>query len=223
MTRTVARDPLPRSVLAEQTMAMPSLRRRWTPRDVRALMSESRAWPRYELIGGELLVTPSAGVPHQIAVTELLLRLGPYVSTECLGIALASPADLELTPDEITQPDVFVVPLEPAAQPEWSPTWADVTRLLLAVEVFSPSSARNDRVLKRDHYMEAGVPEYWIVDLDARIIERWTPAAATPEVFRDSITWEPVGASAALTIDLAPFFGTIWTTFRRLQPQRTSP
>jgi Uma2 family endonuclease len=36
---------------------------------------------------------------------------------------------------------------------------------LLAVEVISPSSGRTDRVVKRDYYMNAGVPEYWVVDL----------------------------------------------------------
>jgi Uma2 family endonuclease len=58
---------------------MPAIHRHWTTTDVRALMDESRAWPRYELIAGGLLVTPAPGTPHQFAVTELLILLAAYV------------------------------------------------------------------------------------------------------------------------------------------------
>ena len=37
-------------------MSMPAMRHHWTTVQVRALMDESRHWPRYELLGGELLV-----------------------------------------------------------------------------------------------------------------------------------------------------------------------
>src|SRR6185503_547223 len=101
-------------------------------------------------------------------VAELLALLIPYVADEDIGVALASPSDLELQPSEITQPDVFVVPLAAHVVADAHPSWADVTRLLLAVEVISPSSVRTDRVDKRDHYMDSAVPDYWIVDVDAR-------------------------------------------------------
>lgn len=197
-------------------MGMPAIRRRWTTDDVRALMDESRAWPRYELIGGELIVTPAPGFVHQIAVTEILLLLGPYVVRENMGITLASPADLELQRGEITQPDVFVVPLETSPNPDGKPTWADVTRLLLAVEVLSPSSVRTDRVQKREFYMDAGVPEYWVVDVDARIVERWTPGRETPTVFRETLEWRPEGATTSLITDLGTMFERIWNAFRRI-------
>lgn len=51
---------------------MPAIRRRWTTVEVRSLMGESRAWPRYELIGGELLVTPAPRGAHQLVVDEVL-------------------------------------------------------------------------------------------------------------------------------------------------------
>src|SRR6185503_19102091 len=105
-------------------MGMPAIRRRWTTDDVRALMDESRAWPRYELIGGELLVTPAPGFIHQIAVTALLGVLTPYVRREDIGVALPSPADLELRLGEITQPDVFVVPLETSANNDRIAKWS---------------------------------------------------------------------------------------------------
>ena len=62
------------------------------------------------------------------------------------------------------QPDVFVVPWREEGQPR---SWQDVTPLLLAVEVLSPSTARADRHRKRLIYQSQRVPEYWIVDADA--------------------------------------------------------
>src|SRR5687767_14355304 len=126
-------------------MGMPATRRHWTTADVRALMDESRHWPRFELIDGELLVTPAPGVIHQVAVSELLRLIAEYVEGEHLGITLTSPADVELRPGTITQPDVFVVPTRATpSPPDVIPRWTDVTALLLAVEVISPSSVQTD-------------------------------------------------------------------------------
>src|SRR4051812_30054616 len=190
---TLRGAPLPPRFLAEQTMGMPALRRHWTTADVRALMHESRHWPRYELIDGELLVTPAPGIPHQVAVAEFLRFLADYVAREGLGIALTSPAEVELREGNITQPDVFVVPAGMFPGGDVIPTWPDVTGLLLAVEIISPSSVRVDRVTKRDHYLDVGVPEYWIVDLDARVVERWTPEHSTPLVESTRFEWTPGG------------------------------
>ena len=203
-------------------MGMPALstdsppRRRWTTAQVRDLIDESRAWPRYELIDGELIVTPSASYPHQIAVSEILLAIKKYSFAQKVGLAVCSPADLELQTGTITQPDVFVVPASVFRDTDDPPTWADVTALLLAVEIISPSSVRTDRIIKRDFYLRAGVAEYWIVDLDARIVERWVPAGETPEILRTTLEWKPVGAAAALIVDLAELFNTIWTQHREL-------
>src|SRR5687767_3144569 len=92
-------------------MGMPALsKHRWTAADVRALMDTSRHWPRYELLDGELRVTNAPTLAHQWAVTELVRRLGDYCDREGIGMALVSPADIELVPESIMQPDVFVVP-----------------------------------------------------------------------------------------------------------------
>ncbi len=196
-------------------MVMPAIRRRWTSAEVRSLIDEFRHWPRYELIGGELLVTPSAGFLHQTTAQELFLILKAYLDPQSIGLPMMAPADLELVPDTITQPDVFV--LDPYSVPDGveMPTWADFKRLLLAVEVISPSSVRTDRITKRDFYLDAGVPEYWILDPVARIIERWTRERETPEVCRESLAWLPEGAQSPLTIDVPNLFETIWTTFEK--------
>ena len=97
---------------AEQIMAMPAeVDRRWTAREVRDLIAAAPlATPRYELVDGELLVTPSPGAPHQLAITRLFAVLIPYLDRERVGQVLSSPSDVELERDLITQPDLFVVP-----------------------------------------------------------------------------------------------------------------
>ena len=195
-------------------MGMPAIQRRWTSSDVRSLINESpRHWPRYELIGGELIVTPSPGFPHQTAALELLYLLKPYLDQQHIGLPMLPPADIELVSGAITQPDVFVLDPHSVAEAVKIPKWADFKRLLLAVEVISPSSVRTDRIIKRDFYLDAGVPEYWILDPVARMIERWTRERETPEVCRDSLVWLPATAHSPLTIDVPTFFETVWTKF----------
>lgn len=189
-----------------QSMAMP-LTRRWTTADVRALMREDRAWPRYELIDDELLVTPAPRGPHQLVVAELLVLLYAYLESAPAGFVLMSPSDLELRPGTITQPDVFVVPFGAAPHVETG-DWSDIKALPLAVEVLSPSSLRTDRVVKRDFYLANGVAEYWIVDLEARVVERWKPAQETPVLHFTSLEWRPRD-HAPLIIDLVALFDRI--------------
>jgi Uma2 family endonuclease len=200
---------LPISHVAEHSMAMPAIRRRWTAADVRAL--QERAWPRYELIDGELLVTPSPRTAHQLVVLEFAVALHQYCGRNPVGVALTSPADLGLKPDSVTQPDVFVVPADTDIAGE-QVEWPDVNSLLLAVEVLSPSSIRTDRVTKRDFYLSAGVAEYWVVDIDARFVEVWMPAQETPRVVHERLTWAPDGAEP-LEIDLPALFDRVARKF----------
>lgn len=69
--------------------------------------------------------------------------------------------------------------------------------------------ARYDRVVKRPALQAAGVEEFWIVDLDARLVERWRPEDARPEILLERLTWKPDGASAGLAIDLVAFFAGV--------------
>lgn len=193
-------------------MGMPAIQRRWTTADVRELTREGRPWPRYELIAGELLVTPAPGSIHQIAATEIWSLLNAYLEREPVGLAVVSPADLELKPGTITQPDVFVIPAETRIAADVL-QWPDVKSLLLAVEVLSPSTLRTDRVKKRDFYLDNDVEEYWVVDLDARVVERWRPAQETPELTRDRLEWAPHGR-APLVIDLPALFERIQKKLR---------
>jgi Uma2 family endonuclease len=187
-------------------MGMPAELRRWTAAEVRELQDEERAWPRYELIAGELLVTPAPLVVHQRAVGALFRALGDYLDVEPIGEVTLSPADLELDPGNITQPDVFVVPGAPGRV--WR-SWPEVKALLLAVEVLSPGNAHIDRARKRAYYQRVGVQECWLVDLDARLLERWRPRDERPEIVRGELAWRPDGAARQLTIDLPAFFARV--------------
>ena len=179
----------------------------WTAAAVRELTREDRPWPRYELIDDELLVTPAPRGPHQAAVIELWRLLDDYALPRRIGVSMISPADLELRPGTITQPDVFVIP-RGVARTTRTPEWSDVTALLLAVEVLSESSVRTDRELKLAFYLANHVAEYWVVDTDARVVERWRTNDSLPEILRESLVWQPTAAEP-LTIDVPALFDRI--------------
>jgi Uma2 family endonuclease len=181
--------------------------RRWTADEVRSLTREDQPWPRYELIGGELLVTPVPRMAHQVAAFEICRLLDAYLKRNPAGVAVMSPADLELASGTTTQPDVFVIPAGVHASGA-TLQWSDVSSLLLAVEILSPSSEHTDRVIKRDFYLANQVSEYWVVDLDARVVERWTGPGRAAEVLHGTLRWAP-RESDALVIDLPEFFETV--------------
>ncbi len=182
-------------------MAMPAVApRRWSADDVRALPDEPGK--RFECVDGELLVSPSPRLAHQSMVMLIWRELEAFARAQGLGAAFAAPGDLELDAFTLVQPDVYVLPLVDGRRPR---TVTEIGHPLLFVEVLSPSTARYDRVVKRGRYQRYGV-EYWIVDLDARLVERWTPEAERPEIRTDSITWTPSGATAPLVLELSPLF-----------------
>ncbi|MEP6621248.1 MAG: Uma2 family endonuclease [bacterium] len=184
-------------------MSMPQLTHRWTVAGVQALPDDGN---RYEVIDGELLVSPSPRWRHQRAVGELYALLRDYLRREPIGDALIAPADVVFSPTRLVQPDVFVVPLVNGRVAE---QFLDVGRLLLAAEVLSPSTVRADRVAKRTLFRDEGVLDYWIVDLDARTFERSTPADARLEVLVDEVTWHPGDAQTPLVIDLPRYFEAV--------------
>jgi Uma2 family endonuclease len=187
-------------------MVMPASAPRRTVEEVRAMQDEERPWPRFELIDGELLVTPAPRRLHQNAVAELFLLLDPYVRSQRIGVAELSPADIELEAGTIVQPDVFVSPLVGGRRPLH---WLETTSLLLAAEVISPSDPRADRVTKRGFFTRVDVGEYWVIDLDSRTFERNVGSDPRPEVLDQALIWRPRGAADALVIDLGRYFARV--------------
>lgn len=178
-------------------MAMPSAPadRYWLPDDIWAFPDDG---VRRECIDGMLLVTPSPSGEHQDVVREFLLDLGIWLRAHPAAIVRASPSDVRLTHDSVVQPDVYVFADRAALKDG---------KVLLAIEVLSPGTARFDRGLKRRFYQRQRVGEYWIVDLEAQLVERWRPEDERPEVLGETLTWQPPGADGPLTIDLPTLFG----------------
>ena len=185
-------------------MAMPAQSPEWTVDMVRALPDDGN---RYEVIDGELFVTPAPGIVHQRAVVELLDLVRPYVKAHGIGEALVSPADVVVYgPRKFVQPDLFVLPLVNGAPIR---AWTEVGRLLLAVEVLSPSTEHVDRGRKRTLYKEKAVPEYWIVNPVERVVERSRPDDTPVAILNESLEWQPDFDAPPLVIELPAYFDRV--------------
>ena len=159
--------------------------------------------PRYETVHGELFVTRNAPHPrHQRVVGRLFRIVADYLDRERVGEAFMSPSSLSFGLDDVlVMPDVFVVPPGASSAFDAGEDWDVVDGLLLVAEVLGPSTTRTDRFAKRRLYQERGVPLYWIVDLDARAVEVWTPDDTFPRFERAQLLWRPAGATTPLVID----------------------
>ncbi len=180
-------------------MGMPDTARRYTVDDVLAFPEDGN---RYELVDGELLVTPAPAPRHQDVVGRLYTRLDRYLQ-EHPGVARAffTPADITWSRDRLVQPDLFVV-----SAAEVSDRWETFKTLLLAVEIVSPSSARGDRLVKRRLYQRQRVATYWVVDPDAQLVEVWHPGDDRPEIVTDTLRWRVTPDSRELTIEVEELF-----------------
>ncbi len=137
----------------------------WTYDDYAALPDDGQ---RYEIVNGVLVMAPAPNGPHQDAVLRFAHYLLVKVEFAGLGKVRVAPFDVELSPKDVFQPDVFVV------------LNAHLDRILekkvvgapdLVVEVASPSTALYDRVTKYEKYANAGVQEFWVANTNARTIQ----------------------------------------------------
>ena len=174
--------------------------RHWTAAELHKIPDDRN---RYEIIDGELFVTPAPAFGHQKLLGDLFAAVRCYTEAHPSIDVMLSPADIELADDTVVQPDLFVISLPDGGTPR---SWADIGPLLLAIEILSPSTARVDRTLKRRRYQREGIPEYWIVDGDARVVERWRPHDERPEIVTEQLEWRPEAGVTSLVIDLATLF-----------------
>src|ERR1700730_2354773 len=123
---------------------------------------------RHELIGGEHYVSPAPALKHQGIVVNLTRILSTFVRAHQLGRVLVGPIDVLFTQQDVVEPDVIYV------------SGAKADRLHeryvagapdLVIEVLSPSNRVVDRTKKYRLYEAQGVPEYWIVDPAAEMLE----------------------------------------------------
>jgi Uma2 family endonuclease len=206
--RTMRRAELLLETPAEQIMSMPTVRpRRWTRDEVDRLVDERAGMsPRYELVDGELLVTPAPTHRHQRLILRLALLLHPYLTRHMLGEIFLGPCELNLALGERYEPDLFVLPAIGGRRPTISAGTVDP---LLVCESLSSSSARHDRITKRRAFQRNGIPAYWIIDGDSRVLEVWRPADERPAIIDDRLWWHPQRASDAFVLDVLDFFASV--------------
>jgi Uma2 family endonuclease len=149
---------------------MPGQRVILTYKDYEVLPADGR---RYELHEGELSVTPASSPQHQLISGNLYDILRQHVKSGALGEVLYAPIDCILGETTVVQPDLVFL--------DSSRLSIVSTRGLegpppLVVEILSPTTTLIDRSTKRQLYARYGVPYYWIVDPEARVVEAYSLA-----------------------------------------------
>ncbi|HUW66072.1 MAG TPA: Uma2 family endonuclease, partial [Spirochaetia bacterium] len=124
--------------------------------------------PRYQLIGGDLVLTPSPKPYHQSVLSNLNRLMDSFVLENDLGIVRFAPLDVYLNKKETYQPDIIFIARDRLDifgedKIEGAPD--------LVVEILSPTTAHDDRNAKFKNYEKYGVREYWIVDPKEKTVE----------------------------------------------------
>ncbi len=123
---------------------------------------------RYEIIEGDLFVTPAPRPKHQKAIGNLYWILRAYLQDYPIGDLYLSPIDLILSHTNIAQPDLLFLSakklhLVSERGIEGPPD--------LIVEVLSPTTEKTDRETKSRLYAKFGVPHYWLIDPETKQLE----------------------------------------------------
>jgi Uma2 family endonuclease len=179
-------------------MAMSMPTKAWTLEELHRLPDDGN---KYELIRGELFVTPPPSVDHEEVLARLSAILTGYVETHGLGKVYRPRAVIRFEGSE-AEPDLMVrvVPFGIHGN-----AWEELPPPLLVVEALSPTTRRRDLVNKREYYLDAGAGEYWVVDgerREIRVIRRQEPDV----VVGDSLVWRSVAAEP-LVLDVPALFG----------------
>jgi Uma2 family endonuclease len=122
---------------------------------------------RYELIFGEIVMSPSPNTRHQYVLGELFTRMKQHAHDRLLGRVYIAPLDVRLSPNNTVQPDLLFV-----RRDRLSIVRNDLVDGTpdLVVEALSPSSRAQDLIKKAVLYGQYEIPEYWIVDPDSNSI-----------------------------------------------------
>ena len=189
-------------------MSMSAVRpHRWTRTEVDRLVDDRPGYtPRYELVDGELLMTPAPSGRHQRIVLRLVQLLLPYVTAHKFGEIFLGPAELPLVTGERYEPDLFIVPLLNGRRP---PTPLGIAPPVLITETLSPGSSRHDRITKRRAFQRNRVSEYWVIDGDAEVVEVWHPDDERPAIVDERLVWQPDGAPVPFELEVREFFASV--------------
>jgi Uma2 family endonuclease len=123
---------------------------------------------RYEIVDGELYVTPAPSTRHQGISIRLTSRLFRVLDEGGQGRLFNAPIDVVLNEHNIVQPDIVYIKNENRSIIEEKYIKGPPD---MVVEILSPSTRRTDVIVKAALYAQFGVPAYWIVDPDLEQIE----------------------------------------------------
>jgi Uma2 family endonuclease len=177
-------------------MSMPA--KAWTLEELHRLPDDGN---KYEVIRGELFVTPPPSVDHEEVLARLSAILTTYVERYGVGRVYRPRAVIRFEGSE-AEPDLMVRPVTLGVHGN---AWEKLPPPLLVVEALSPTTRRRDLVNKREYYLDAGAGEYWVLDIERREI-RIIRREKADVVVRDSLVWRSVAAEP-LVLDVAALFG----------------
>jgi Uma2 family endonuclease len=176
-------------------MSMPA--KAWTLEELHRLPDDGN---KYEVIRGELFVTPPPSVDHEEVLARLTDVLAEYVKKHGLGRVYHPRAVVRFEGSE-AEPDLMVRGVPSGVHGN---AWEKLPPPLLVVEALSPTTRRRDLVHKREYYLDAGVGEYWVLDGDRREI-RVIRRGDADVIARESLVWRAAPAEA-LVLDVAALF-----------------
>lgn len=187
-----------------QQPRLPEFSRRYTYEELCEAMDETNL--PHELWDGRVVMEPPPSYEHQRLVFTIARELHAFVAQRGLGEVIISPFDMVVAPRRSFQPDVlFVSKAKMHLIQKVLRGPAD-----LVVEVISESGRQRDRIDKRDLYAQHGIPEYWVVDPEARSVDVLTLDHGEYRLANRAGTGE--GARSVLldgfVLDVAPLFAT---------------
>jgi Uma2 family endonuclease len=147
-------------------MSTQSAVRGWTYEEFARLPDDGN---RYEVIAGDLYVTPSPGDLHQRVVYRLAGEFELFCNRYGVGVMYGAPFDVIFAEGDYVQPDLLFVRRERVD--DVIKSHGVIGAPDLVIEVLSESTERRDRGIKRERYAAHGVAEYWIIDTVAKHIE----------------------------------------------------
>lgn len=135
--------------------------------------------PYYQLIEGDLYMSPSPNWYHQQILTNLAAILLHHLGTKPKGRIYFAPFDVYLTDLNVYQPDILFISNERKSILKEEGVHGAPN---FVVEILSPRTAKYDRGAKRDIYARTGVEELWIVDPELKTVQvfRFAESADAP-------------------------------------------
>ncbi len=124
----------------------------------------------YEIIDGELFMSPSPLTWHQRASVNLAFIISKYIREHQLGELFFAPLDVLLSESNVVEPDLLFI-LNENSHIITKENIKGVPDFL--IEILSPSNRRYDVKKKRALYERYGVKEYWLVDPDLENIQKF--------------------------------------------------